>query len=683
MCLNLGFKINIMQIHRTLTIIFITFLSFSLLAQEKSFENQFLTAESFIQEQNFAKALEILKPLINKQPKNANLHFKVGFCYLQSSYQKKQAISHLKKAAANTTEAYDPENPEETSAPLETPVFLARALYHNHEFDKADSIYKQFKTSVADLANEAYLQELNRLIELNQNAKNILNNPIDVEISQFRQGINTPAIEYAPVISGDEQTLIFTSNRKSNEVTDINHSDDLYITHKNDDEKWSAPEKMTNVSTPYNEASTSLSFDGNTLVIYMNDDGDGELYQSQWDGNKWSTPEIMPDPINSPELETHGCFSPDMTEFFYASSRPGGYGGLDIYVTRKLPTGIWGAAENLGPEINTPENEDSPFIHPDNKRLYFSSAGHKTMGGLDIFVTSRQNTNDWNKVQNIGYPINSTADDVCFSVSADGKRGYYASFNEKSLGETDLFMILMPGEDHTPLMVYVGYAKNKAGEVIKGAEITAFNDRTGEMFGTYTPNQRTGKFVLAAEEGTKLQLLIEADGYKSIERTITIKNTDENENTLITQEVPMKDIELENVWKIPENIFMPFDSFETDMSAYGQLVAFLQQNTAVNVKLTGHTDAKGPDWYNKKLGLKRARFVKNYLTEKNINPSRIATASMGEKAPIARNEMNGKDAPEGRKFNRRVAIELLNANPELFELEETSIPGKLIIRKKK
>jgi len=244
-------------------------------------------------------------------------------------------------------------------------------------------------------------------------------------------------------------------------------------------------------------------------------------------------------------------------------------------------------------------------------------------------------------------------------------------------------MILMPGEDHTPLMVYVGYAKNKTGEVIKGAEITAFNDRTGEMFGTYTPNQRTGKFVLAAEEGTKLQLLIEADGYKSIERTITIKNTDENENTLITQEVPMKDIELENVWKIPENIFMPFDSFETDMSAYGQLVAFLQQNTAVNVKLTGHTDAKGPDWYNKKLGLKRARFVKNYLTEKNINPSRIATASMGEKAPIARNEMNGKDAPEGRKFNRRVAIELLNANPELFELEETSIPGKLIIRKKK
>lgn len=682
MCLNLGFKINIMQNYQTILITIFTLLTFSLGAQNVNFERQFITAETFIQEQNFAKALEILNPLVSEQPENANLHFKVGFCYLQSSYQKKQAIPHLKKAAAQTTEQYDPENPNETSAPFETPVFLARAWYHNHNFDKADSLYKQFRASVADVANEAYLQELNRLIEVNQNAKKIVNNPIDVEINQFPEGINTPAIEYAPVISGDEETLIFTSNRKSNEITDINHSDDLYITHKKEDETWSKPEKMTSVSTPVHEASTSLSFDGNTLVIYINDNGNGELYQSQWDGNKWSTPEIMPDPINSLELETHGCFSPDMTEFFFASSRPGGYGGLDIYVTRKLPNGIWGAAENLGPQINTGLDEDSPFMHPDNKRLYFSSAGHESMGGLDIFMSTRPNTNNWSPVQNIGYPINSTADDVCFSVSADGKRGYYASFNEKSLGETDLFMIKMPGEDHTNLMVYVGYAKNKDGEVIKGAEITAFGEQTGEMFGTYTPNSRTGKFVLAAEEGTTLQLLIEADGYKSIERTITITGKEENNDDPITKEVAMEDIQLENVWTIPENIFMPFDSFKTDMSKYTQLVTFLQENRTVNVKLTGHTDAKGPEWYNQKLGLKRARFVKNHLTDKDINPSRITTDSKGESAPIARNELNGKDAPEGRKFNRRVTIKLLKANPELFEMQETNVPGKLLIRKK-
>ena len=243
-------------------------------------------------------------------------------------------------------------------------------------------------------------------------------------------------------------------------------------------------------------------------------------------------------------------------------------------------------------------------------------------------------------------------------------------------------MILMPGEDHTPLMVYVGYAKNEDGEVIKGAEITAFDEETGEMFGTYTPNPRTGKFVLAGEEGTKLQLLIEADGYKPIERNIVITDPEKQNKDNMIAEVAMEDIEMQNAWVIPVNIFMPFDSFKTDMEAYGQLVEFLQQNNSIDVKLIGHTDAKGPEWYNQKLGRQRAEFVKKHLIHNNIHSTRIETISKGESDPLAKNTLNGEDAPEGRKFNRRVEVKLLNADSKVFEIKATDIPQKLLIKRK-
>lgn len=654
-------------------------------AQEVSFNQQFYEAERLMQEENYSKATPIFEKLLSKDPENGNLQFKLGYCYLNSSVDKAKALDILEKAVTKKSKKYNPENPKEKAAPYETDFFLAQAQFHNQKFINADKLFNDFKAKMKPYLDESFLAEIDKFINWNNNAAKLVSSPIDVKKIHLPEGINTSAIEYAPVLSGDENTLIFTSNRSGGGDLNLENSDDLYIVKK-DDEKWGMPKRMTDViNTSGHEASASLSFDGLTLIIYINDNGNGELYKSQFDGENWSKPEPLSDLINSPNQETHGSFSPDNNDIYFTSDRPDGYGGLDIYMSRKLPNGQWGMPVNLGPEINTPFDEETPFMHPNNKRLYFSSGGHNSMGGLDIFVAQRNENETWTKPENIGYPINSTSDDVCFSVSADGMRGYYSSFNEESLGETDLFMIEMPGEDHTNLMVYIGFAKNGDNEVIANADITAFDEATGEMVGVYTPNKRTGKFVLAAPKGMLIRLTIEAKGYAPIEKLIKIgeNNTPEKQST----EFSITNIELESLsvqedtkteTSIEENILMPYDSYETDLQAYTKVIELLEQNDKGQIQLTGHTDSKGPAWYNDRLSIKRATFVQQYLMNNGISKRRISIKGKGESMPIAKNSINGEDSPEGRAFNRRVSIKLLNIDAKLYKLTPLEIPEQLI-----
>lgn len=657
-----------------LSLLFIITLSLFAENRQDDFKEQFLLAEAYIQEMEFTRAAGILEKLIEQNPDNANLQFKLGFCYLKSNLHKKEAISYLEKAAKKTSPDYDPEDINEKSAPYETPFFLAQACYHNHQFDRAKELFESFRNSLGSEVEPEIMDEILRMIQINENAKKLVSKPLKIKINALPEGINTPSIEYAPVISGDETTLIFTSNRITEGTASINDPDDIYIVSKEND-VWGAPKKLEEVNLPLNESTSSLSFDGNTLVLYVNTDGDGNLFESKRSGDSWSEPEEMPFPINGPDLETNGCYSPDKSAFYFTSNRPEGFGGLDIYVTRKMPNGVWSAAQNLGPNINTPYDEETPFIHPDNERLFFSSAGHNSMGGLDVFVAKMNAQKEWEKPENIGYPINSTNDDVGFTVSVDGRRGYYASYNDKSLGETDLFMIDMPDQVYTNLMVFSGYARDDEGNIIEGAEITAYDMETGEMFGVYAPNPRTGKFIIAAEQGQQLELVFEAKGYESFKRNIIVGTKEKNK---LVPEVAMEDAKLTVLYNIPDIILMPFDAYKIDMSAFNQLPEFLESFTDVNIKLTGHTDAKGPASYNKILGKKRARFVSDFLVENGIKKERITILSKGEAEPIAKNEINGKDSPEGRHFNRRVEIQLINAPQDKYTINKTPIPIELI-----
>jgi outer membrane protein OmpA-like peptidoglycan-associated protein len=661
-----------------LIITFLSVLSLTVLGNKNDdeFKEQFLLAEEYIQNLEFNKAASILESLLVNDPDNANLNFKLGLCCLKSNSKKEKAITYLEKAAKNTTEDYDPDDYREKRAPMETSLFLAQACYYNFQFDRAKDLYESFKKAMAEEMPSEFIAEIDHMIQINENARKLIANPLKIKVNPLPEGINTPAIEYAPVISGDESTLIFTSNRVKDAVATIADPDDIYIVTKENDE-WGSPTKLEEVCLPLNESTSSLSFDGNTLILYVNANEGGNLFESHREGDSWHEPVEMPFPINSPDLETNGCYSPDKSAFYFTSDRPDGYGGLDIYVTRKMPNGMWSAAQNLGPQINTQYDEETPFIHPDNERLFFSSAGHNTMGGLDIFVAKMKSESEWEKPENIGYPINSTNDDVGFTVSVDGRRGYYASYNEISLGETDLFMIDMPDQVYTNLMVFTGYARDDDGNVIKGAEITAYDMESGEMFGVYAPNPRTGKFIIAAEQGQQLELVFEAKGYDSFTRHISVGTKEKHK---LVPEVAMEDAKMNVSYNIPDYILMPFDKFEIEMSTFVQLPQLLKTYKEAKIMLIGHTDSKGPAWYNQKLGKKRALFVSEYLVKNGIENDRISVKSLGEKDPIAKNSINGKDSPEGRRFNRRVEIQLINAPDGKFIINKTPIPMELIAK---
>lgn len=653
-------------------------------AQNVNFNQRFHQVERLIENENFTAASSLLEKLLSENPDNANLQFKLGYCYLNSSVDKKKALNLLTTAAKNKSKKYQYENPKEINAPYEIDFFLAQAFFHNHRFVEADKLFNSFKTEIKPFADDDLLAEIDLFILWNNNAARLASSPLAVKMVHLPEGINTPAIEYAPVLSGDEQTLIFTSSRSNN--TDIDDSDDLFIVQK-EEKSWGTPVRMADIiNTSGHEASASLSFDGLTLIIYVNDNGNGNLYQSRFDGQDWGMPELMGDLINSPSQETHGCFSPDNNEFYFTSDRPEGFGGLDIYMVRKLPNGQWGMPVNLGSEINTPYDEETPFMHPDNNRLYFSSQGHQSMGGHDIFVSQRNNEGTWKTPTNIGYPINSTTDDVCFSVSADGKRGYYCSFNEQSFGETDLFMIEMPGEDHTNLMVYSGFAKNELGEVIPNADITAYDEKTGELFGVYTPNYKTGKFVLAAPSGMRIRLTIEAKGYETIEKHIEIganvqqnaPNTEFSTKEMQLESLSMRAIPIQKI-AIDADIFMPYDSYETTQEAYMPLKELLVSQQLGRVTLIGHTDAKGPAWYNNALSLKRAQHVRKNLIANGVDKSRITVKAMGETSPKAKNIVDGCDSPEGRAFNRRVSVIITDIDESFYSIKHTNIPTHLKI----
>jgi hypothetical protein len=321
--------------------------------------------------------------------------------------------------------------------------------------------------------------------------------------------------------------MVFTSRRNgtgSKIDTDGQYFEDIYITHLKNG-IWSDPKGISELNTNDHDASISISADGQELYIYKAEHDNikktegGDIFVSRLKGTTWSQPEKLAPVINSQSKESHISISSEGRTIYFSSNRPGGFGGMDIYTVSKLPNGKWGRARNLGPAINTEYDEDSPFIHPDGKTLYFSSAGHKTMGGLDIFK-SVTNKGSWTPPVNIGYPINSTDDDVYYTPTPDGKRAYFASYRKGSYGKTDIFLIKTPNKTNAGLFVLKGKIINSSGDVVVNSKITVSRD--GQVIGIYTPNAATGKFLFIVDAGKKYDIEIVAEGYRTLRTVLNI-----------------------------------------------------------------------------------------------------------------------------------------------------------------
>jgi outer membrane protein OmpA-like peptidoglycan-associated protein/tetratricopeptide (TPR) repeat protein len=401
-----------------------------------------------LQEDYFYFAEIIVDRLLQMNPQSANYHYRKGYIVLDSRQDFETATPHLFMAISNVKRNYDMYSTKELGAPTDAYYHLARCYHLDEKLDKAKEFYQKFideSSGKSELIPKAKI----RLLQCDV-AKELIASPKTATVTNVGSNVNTVYPEYAPVISLDGTSLYFTSRRQwADQSTDdyrdpqLNqYPEDIYLSTKDINGDWSKPERLSFCEGRLNEASVSISADERMIYTYEDRTGSGDIYFSDFQRNEFQFLKKLDNKnVNTKFWETHVSVTPDGQQMYFVSDRPGGYGKRDIYRIVKLPNGQWSEPINLGPNINTEHDEDSPFIAVDNKTLYFSSNGPTSMGEFDIFVSVRDENDKWSIPINLGYPINSTGDDVFYTTTADGLVGYLTSFRKKGFGEKDIYRI--------------------------------------------------------------------------------------------------------------------------------------------------------------------------------------------------------------------------------------------------
>lgn len=469
------------------------------------YSDYFREGNFLIGEENYDMALKNYLEAYKLDSSSANINFNVGYCYLNSSMNKGLAESYLEKATKKVTKNYKNDNPSEKSAPPLAFFYYGKALHFNYKFDEAIAQYDLFDKEYA--RDKSTKEDVAFFKQQSLYAKELVATPINVKIQNLGDSINSIYPDYSPVLSADEATLIYTTRRNTSTGGDKTPEgqffEDIVVSYKNEDGIWSSPKSLGQfVNTNGHEASINLTPDGQTLIVYRDDGGNGNIYYSTWDGRDWSVLQNFGSDVNTKYWESHACLSADNNTLYFVSDRPGGYGGRDIYRCLRLPNGAWSKALNVGPVINTKYDEDGPFIHPDGVTLIFASVGHKSMGGFDIFASIIDEEKKFSEPQNLGYPINTPDDDVFFVTSPDGKRGYFSSSKDGGLGEKDIYTMFIPDAKEKPLALFKGYILPANGEKLPDdLEVVVTNKETGEVVGRYRPKENgTFATILAPDK---------------------------------------------------------------------------------------------------------------------------------------------------------------------------------------
>ena len=392
-------------------------------------------------------SLKVVDKLLEKDPENPNYNYRKGFAIIRSNYNFENALQYFLVAENNVSKSYDMFSPKDNSAHVDTYFYLGHCYHLKQDIEKARFYYEKFLSN-NDKSSELYKKTQLALIQCDV-AEELLKLDKKYDIVNLGSNVNTENTEYCPVVSLDGQSIYFTSSRlrEDNSNTDFinpetdNYLEDVYVTNKQENGEWGKA-KLLDFSMPdQNDAILALSPDGKRIYFYRGDIGNGDILYSDFNDSKLNkASSLKTKGINTDAWETHISFSPDGRTKYFVSDREGGYGGRDIYKVEKLPNGEWGNPENLGPKINTSFDEDSPFIAIDNNTLYFASNGAKSMGGFDIFV-STLNNGEWSEPINLGYPLNSTGDDIYYSTTADGYTGYLSSIRTGGKGEKDIYQV--------------------------------------------------------------------------------------------------------------------------------------------------------------------------------------------------------------------------------------------------
>ncbi|HQF27528.1 MAG TPA: OmpA family protein, partial [Bacteroidia bacterium] len=594
----------------------------------------------------YQEALPIYMRLLKLFPENDNLKYRIGICLLNDPYQKEESISYLEQAIKNCAKDYKENSFKETRAPLDAWFYLGKAYLVNNRINEAIEAYSHFRKILDPKVYDANL--VDEQIEACKNAIKLMKKPIDLDFINLGEPINSRFAETNPVVTHDETSMLF--------IRKLQFYDAVFYSRKVNGQ-WTEPENiMFDLGVDGDMYPCSLSADGTEAFFYSNDNYLGTIFTSKLVNGKWTKVRALNSNINTKYWESHACISADGTTLYFTSNRKGGFGGLDIYKSVRTPNGDWGPPVNLGPTVNTRYNEDTPFITEDGKTLYFSSKGHNTIGGYDVFVSVLKN-GDWSQPINLGMPLNTPGDDVFFQVSADGKTGYFSSYRKEGLGDKDVYKVSFLNSDSviTNLVLLKGIISDASTGSPISAQIEVVDLDTNLTVGKYKNDAKTGEYLISLPAGKNYGTVITADGY-----LFESQNYDLNDSA-VYKEVK-RDVKLQSVKKGSEitlnNLFFDSGSTglkETSVNELNRLLRLMQTYPQLKVEIAGHCDNVGGAAFNQDLSEKRARAVKDFLVKHAIQSERLTSNGYGYTKPLADN-----DTEEGRAKNRRIELIIIS-----------------------
>ncbi len=499
-----------------------------------------------------------------------------------------------------------------------------------------------------------------------------MKHPVPFSPINLGPGVNSRFEEYLPAITADENKLVFTvrapGDTNRNESYGNQLTEDFYqSTYK--DNVWQKRISLgPPVNTKNNEGAENISPDGQTLLFTCCADVAGEypegrqglgscdIFFSIKNGDQWSRPHNIGKAINSKYWDSQPCISSDGSTLYFVSNRPGGKGREDIYFSKLQADGNWGAAQNMGDSINTPDSEISPFIHPDNLTFYFASDGWTSMGKKDLQVCRRKNPDaKFSAPVNLGYPINTSGEESSLIVSADGTKAYYDSERKEGFGKTDIYRFdLYPAARPVPVTYVKGkvYDQDSHNPIEASFELTDL--ATGKVVAGSYSNPGNGEYLVCLPSGHDYAFTCSRKGYLFFSQNFSLPSGSSlKPHVLDVGLSPLKP----GSKMVMNNIFFATGSFELKTESHAEinkLVSLLQNNPLLKVEISGHTDNVGDAQKNKILSENRARAVVEFLVSRNIPAERIVYKGYGDTQPIAPN-----DNEEGRKKNRRTECKIL------------------------
>lgn len=641
--------------------------------QGKEFRNIYLEAEYYLySELDYESALSLYSILNKMEPANANIKYKLGICYLNIPGTKSQAIHFFEEASQETSPNYSFDY-DEKSAPEDTEFYLGMSYHVNNQPDKAIEIYMDYLEKL-DAERYQDIGFVNQQIAACVRAKKLQNNPEKYSMVKLNDQINRYPRSFYPAISGDGNHFVYTA--KTGKGYSI-----FYCKRK--DDGWSKPINVTGQLMTYEKGiSSCLSYDGQKLFLSIQYQGQANIYESNQVNGRWTQAEKLNRNINTKYWESGCCISADGNSLYFSSNRKKGFGGLDIYKSELNEKGDWGPGINLGPGINTPLMEDSPMILPDNITLYFSSQGHYNMGGYDLFYSLLMNDRIWTEPVNLGYPLNTTDDDMHIAPVGAGEKAYYAKFNNDELPKQDIYLVdLKEGNEVVTDILLTGTVQlqDRIFELDSSFYVYIIDTAKTDTLKRAQVDPKTGEYSVTIPPG-EYKVLLTGEGYDPVEKQIMVsENFNLPDLTITTRMIPAE-ITNGNYLAI-RNLLFGFDNHSLNDEAKTELekmVSIMNEYPLLEYEIIGHTDVVGSSTYNLQLSKRRAQAVFQYVTNRGISKNRLITKGVGEIAAVARNEVvEGNEDPDGRRLDRRVEIKIIGSDPDLTIKEESFIPDHL------